>query len=245
MLDKSTGVDPPNIKLRAAQGFDASDFIAGDWIWSKIIENLAMIGYDPTNAFTAAYDWRLSMPNLEVRDQYFTRLKVYMEMAFAVSNQKVVLISHSMGSKVAFHFFHWVASKRGGGGGDKWVETYIEAWVNISGCMLGALKDVTALLSGEMHDTAPLNPIAVYGLEKFFRREERAEILLAMPGVSSLLPIGGSLIRGNLTWAPDNQPGQTISYGSFLNFRQGANRRTPIHNFIVDDTMAYLFNTEV
>lgn len=26
MLDKDTGLDPPGIKLRAAQGFDATDF---------------------------------------------------------------------------------------------------------------------------------------------------------------------------------------------------------------------------
>jgi phospholipid:diacylglycerol acyltransferase len=34
MLDKETGLDPPGIKLRAAQGFDAADFfITGYWIW--------------------------------------------------------------------------------------------------------------------------------------------------------------------------------------------------------------------
>jgi phospholipid:diacylglycerol acyltransferase len=34
MLDKETGLDPPGIKLRAAQGFDATDFfITGYWIW--------------------------------------------------------------------------------------------------------------------------------------------------------------------------------------------------------------------
>ena len=45
MLDKDTGLDPPDIKLRAAQGFDATDFfITGYWIWNKILENLATIG---------------------------------------------------------------------------------------------------------------------------------------------------------------------------------------------------------
>merc|ERR1711939_1261176 len=118
MLDKETGLDPPGIKLRAAQGFDATDFfITGYWIWNKILENLATIGYDPTNAFTAAYDWRLSYANLEVRDQYFTRLKMYIEMAVHTSNRKVVLTSHGMGSQVLFYFFHWVESARGGKGG--------------------------------------------------------------------------------------------------------------------------------
>ena len=48
MLDKDTGLDPPGITLRAAQGFDAADFfITGYWIWNKVLENLAAIGYSP------------------------------------------------------------------------------------------------------------------------------------------------------------------------------------------------------
>ena len=171
MLDKKTGLDPPGIKLRAAQGFDATDFfITGYWIWNKVLENLAAIGYSPTNAFTAAYDWRLSFQNLEIRDQYFTRLKSYIEVAVHTSGKKVVLISHSMGSQVAYYFFAWVEAEGHGNGGPKWVDTFIEAWVNISGCMLGALKDLPAVLSGEMKDTAQLNSFAVYSLEKFLAR---------------------------------------------------------------------------
>lgn len=244
MLDKQTGLDPPGIKLRAAQGFDATDFfITGYWIWNKIIENLASLGYDPTSSFTAAYDWRLSYPNLEVRDQYFTRLMSHIEMAVALSNRKVVIVSHSMGSQVLFYFFHWVASEKGGRGGDDWVERHVDSWINVSGCMLGAVKDITAMLSGEMRDTAQLNAFAVYGLEKFLSKEERGEIFRAMPGMSSMLPIGGNAVWGNLTWAPDDQPGQEESFGSLLNFRTGANWTTPDRNFTVDDAMEYLFNT--
>lgn len=244
MLDKRTGLDPPLVKLRAAQGFDATDFfITGYWIWNKIFENLASIGYDPTNSFTASYDWRLSYPNLEVRDRYFTRLKSYIEIALAVDNRKVVLASHSMGSQVLYYFFHWVQSEQGGRGGQDWVERHVDSWINISGCMLGAVKDLTAVLSGEMRDTAQLNPFAMYGLEKFLSKEERTEIFRAMPGLSSMLPLGGDAIWGNLTWAPDDLPGQNFSYGSLLNFRVGSNWTTPDRNFTVEDSLSYLFNT--
>ncbi|KAL2024816.1 hypothetical protein VTK56DRAFT_5637 [Thermocarpiscus australiensis] len=244
MLDKKTGLDPPGVKLRAAQGFDATDFfITGYWIWNKILENLASLGYDPINSYTAAYDWRLAYPNLEKRDHYFTRLKLHIELAVQLQNRKVVLTSHSMGSQVVFYFFHWVASKQGGRGGEDWVERHIEAWINVSGCMLGAVKDVTAILSGEMRDTAQLNAFAVYGLEKFLSKAERAEIFRAMPGISSMLPIGGSAIWGDLTSAPDDKPGQEHSYGSFLNFRTGQNWTTPARNFTVDDALEYLFET--
>lgn len=244
MLDKRTGLDPPLVKLRAAQGFDATDFfITGYWIWNKIFENLASIGYDPTNSFTAAYDWRLSYGNLEVRDRYFSRLKAYIEGAVAFEGRKVVLASHSMGSQVIYYFFHWVQSDFGGQGGQDWVETYIESWINISGCMLGAVKGLTAVLSGEMRDTAQLNAFAIYGLEKFLSKDERAELFRAMPGISSMLPMGGDAVWGNLTWAPDDQPDQKHSYGSLLNFRGGLNLTTPNRNFTTDDSLSYLFNT--
>ena len=244
MLDKQTGLDPAGgIKLRAAQGFDAADFfITGYWIWNKILENLATIGYDPTNSFTAAYDWRLSYANLEVRDHYFTRLKMYIEMAHKISGRKVTLVSHSMGSQVMFYFFHWVAAESGGNGGDDWVEKFVDAWVNISGCMLGALKGLPAVLSGEMKDTAQLNAFAVYGLEKFLSRHERAEIFRAMPGISSMLPIGGDAVWGNATWAPDDLPSQNVSFGTFLNFKN-QNGSTGYRNLTVEQSLSFLHDS--
>ncbi|KAK4574166.1 phospholipid:diacylglycerol acyltransferase [Recurvomyces mirabilis] len=243
MLDKYTGLDPPGVKLRAAQGFDAADFfITGYWIWNKILENLATIGYDPTNAFTAAYDWRLSYMNYEKRDQYFSRLKNHIELAKQVSGLKVVLLSHSMGSQVLFYFFHWVEAKGHGDGGPSWVNDHIESWINISGCMLGALKDLPAMLSGEMRDTAQMSALAVYGLEKFLSRQERAEIFRHMPGISSMLPMGGEAVWGNHSWAPDDPPGKNMTYGNFINFREVNNSRTTPGNLTVAQALPYLYD---
>ncbi|RAK78783.1 phospholipid:diacylglycerol acyltransferase [Aspergillus fijiensis CBS 313.89] len=242
MLDKDTGLDPPGIKLRAAQGFDATDFfITGYWIWNKILENLATIGYDPTNAFTAAYDWRLSYPNMEVRDQYFSRLKSYIETAVQVQGEKVTLASHSMGSQVVLYFFKWVENPEHGKGGSDWVNRHVANWINISGCMLGAVKGLTAVLSGEMRDTAQLNAFAVYGLEKFLSKEERAEIFRAMPGISSMLPKGGEAVWGNATWAPDDQPHQNLTYGNLLNFRESGTSRI-IKNMTITESLNYLLD---
>ncbi|CAI4214609.1 unnamed protein product [Parascedosporium putredinis] len=191
----------------------------------------------------AAYDWRLSYPNLEVRDRYFTKLKSYLEISLETSGTKAVLVSHSMGSQVLFYFFHWVASESGGQGGDDWVERHVDSWINISGCMLGAVKGVTAILSGEMRDTAQLNAFAVYGLEKFLSREERAELFRAMPGISSMLPMGGNAVWGDASGAPDDQHGQKLSYGSFLNFRVEPNATTPSRNMTVNEAMDYLSET--
>ncbi|KAK2739016.1 hypothetical protein FQN57_006698 [Myotisia sp. PD_48] len=240
MLDKLTGLDPPGIKLRAAQGFDATDFfITGYWIWNKILENLATIGYDPTNAFSASYDWRLSYLNLEVRDHYFTRLKTHIETAVKLSDKKVTLVSHSMGSQVAFFFFKWVEHADYGNGGPQWVEDHIDSWINVSGCMLGTSKGLTAVLSGEMKDTAQLNSFAVYGLEKFLSKEERAEMFRAMPGISSMLPKGGEAVWGNNTWAPDDLPGQRFTFGNMLNFKEANSSRTP-RNLTAEQSISYL-----
>ncbi|KAI6803631.1 LACT-domain-containing protein [Hortaea werneckii] len=246
MLDPHTGLDPPGIKLRSAQGFDAADFfITGYWIWNKILENLATVGYDPTNAFTAAYDWRMSYQNYEIRDQYFTRLKNHIEVAKHISGRKVVLLSHSMGSQVLYYFFHWVeASGDGyGNGGSSWVNDHVESWINISGCMLGATKDVPAVLSGEMRDTAQLNAFAVYGLEKFLSRHERAQIFRHMPGISSMLPIGGEAVWGNSTWAPDDQPDQNVTFGNFISFRNNQNHTSheTRSNLTVGGALPYLW----
>ncbi|KIM23021.1 hypothetical protein M408DRAFT_332589 [Serendipita vermifera MAFF 305830] len=76
MLDPETGLDPPGVKIRAAQGIDAAQkFIEGYWLWEKILQNLAALNYDTNNLELAAYDWRLSYRNLEIRDGYFSRLK--------------------------------------------------------------------------------------------------------------------------------------------------------------------------
>jgi len=242
MLDRKTGLDPPGIKLRAAQGFDATDFfITGYWIWNKILENLATIGYDPTNAFTAAYDWRLSYPNLETRDKYFSRLKSYIETAVELQGEKVTLASHSMGSQVVLYFFKWVESEDHGNGSKDWVNKHIDSWINISGCMLGAVKGLTAVLSGEMRDTAQLNAFAVYGLEKFLSKDERAEIFRAMPGISSMLPKGGEAVWGNATWAPDDQPGQAMSFGTLLNFRESNSSWTQ-RNLTTPESLRYLLD---
>lgn len=240
MLDEKTGLDPPGIKLRAAQGFDAADFfITGYWIWNKILENLATIGYDPTNAFTAAYDWRLSFRDYERRDQYFTRLKNHIEVAKQVSGLKVSLLSHSMGSQVLYYFLHWVEAEGHGNGGPTWVNDHVESWINISGCMLGALKDLPAVLSGEMRDTAQLNAFAVYGLEQFLSRQERADIFRHMPGISAMLPIGGEAVWGNATWAPDDKPGQNFTFGNFLNFKQ-VNGTDTRKNLTVGESIPFL-----
>ena len=144
-----------------------------------------------------------------------------------------------MGSQILFYFLHWVEAKGHGGGGPGWVDKYVASWANISGSLLGALKGLPAVLSGEMKDTAQLNAFAVYGLEKFLAKEERVEIFRAMPGISSMLPKGGNAVWGNKTWAPDDWIDQKVSYGTFINFRESNSTQSP-GNLTVEESIDYL-----
>uniref|UniRef100_A0AAV1T5W7 Phospholipid:diacylglycerol acyltransferase n=1 Tax=Peronospora matthiolae TaxID=2874970 RepID=A0AAV1T5W7_9STRA len=205
MLNRSTGIDPDGIKLRAAKGLEAADYlIGGFWVWGKLVENLAEIGYDSNNLYMAAYDWRLMPHLLEKRDAYFTKLKYTIEMARMSSrNQKVMLVTHSYAMQVFFYFLKWVESDHGGQGGDQWVENNIEAFVNIAGPTLGVVKTISALMSGEMKDTAELGGLSKF-LGYFFSVSARTQLARSWSSVFAMLPIGGDRIWGTIDSAPDD-----------------------------------------
>lgn len=205
MLNRATGLDPEGIKLRPASGLEAADYIIGGfWVWGKIIENLADIGYDSNNMYMAAYDWRLAPELLEIRDKYFTKLKYTIEMAKATNDgHKVMLVTHSYATQVIYYFMQWVESEQGGKGGPSWVDDNIEAFANIAGPTLGTIKSISALLSGEMKDTAELGGLSkVLGF--FFSPASRALLARSWPSVFTMLPFGGDAIWGNATFAPDD-----------------------------------------
>lgn len=243
MLDTETGLDPPHFKLRAAQGMEAADFfITGYWIWNKIIENMAALGYDINTMAVAAYDWRLAYLDLERRDSYFSKLKAMIEQKKALTGEKTVLVGHSMGSQVIFYFMKWVEAEGFGNGGSSWVNDHIASMVDISGSILGTPKAIVALLSGEMKDTVQLNALAVYGLEKFFSRRERADMLRSFGGIASMLPKGGEALWGTLDSAPDDPVNKTdgVSYGSFIKFKRDVGIYSN-KNLTVSESIDYLF----
>ncbi|KAG6879647.1 hypothetical protein C0992_000089 [Termitomyces sp. T32_za158] len=229
-LDPITGLDPPDVRIRAAEGIDAaSSFVQGYWIWSKIVENLAVVNYDTNNLYLAPYDWRLSYYNLEERDGYFSRLKATIEGFKRRQKRKVVIAAHSMGSTVLL-------------------------LTNL--LYKGVAKAMSAFLSGEMKDTVQMNPAGAYGmpyishqsckptqtstvtvvLERFFSRQERRDLFRSWAGSASMWikvniekwprerlingPKGGNAIWGNDTHAPDDRPNTVHTHGELIAFRQ-------------------------
>lgn len=241
MLDPETGLDPPHFRLRAAQGFEAADFfMAGYWIWNKVIQNLGAIDYSPDEMFTAAYDWRLAYLDLEIRDRYFTKLKQQVELTYGLSGEKVCLVGHSMGSQIIFYFLKWAEAKGEfyGNGGPGWTDKYVGSFVNVAGTLLGAPKTVPALISGEMKDTIQLNALAMYGLEKFFSRKERLDLIRTWGGVPSMVPKGGNLIWGDMaTSVEDSLHNNTASFGNFIRFDRFLNNSMLNQNLTMEDSI--------
>ncbi|KAL4577010.1 hypothetical protein LXL04_013111 [Taraxacum kok-saghyz] len=222
-LDDETGLDPPGIRVRPVTGLVAADYFApGYFVWAVLIENLAKIGYEGKNMYMAAYDWRLSFQNTEVRDQAFSRLKINIELMYVTNgNKKVVVVPHSMGAIYFLHFMKWVEAEPpiGGGGGPGWCDKHIQAIMNIGATFLGVPKAVSGMLSAEAKDVAFFRAMApglldseILGLQTL---EHMMRVCRTWDSVISLLPKGGDTIWGDLDSSPeDSQPETHLTISS-------------------------------
>jgi hypothetical protein len=107
------GSDPEGIRLRPATGLEAADVVMGAYsLWGPLVQQLAAIGYDPSQLHLASYDWRLRFDLLEERDGYFSQLKAQVEqMARMAGGEPAVFVTHSMGYNVFVYFLNWVHSR--------------------------------------------------------------------------------------------------------------------------------------
>uniref|UniRef100_A0A1D1XPP3 phospholipid:diacylglycerol acyltransferase n=1 Tax=Anthurium amnicola TaxID=1678845 RepID=A0A1D1XPP3_9ARAE len=210
-LDNETGLDPPGIRIRPVTGLVAADYFApGYFVWAVLIANLARIGYEEKTMYMAAYDWRLSFQNTEVRDQTLSRIKSNIELMVSTNGgKKVVVIPHSMGVLYFLHFMKWVEAPApmGGGGGSDWCAEHIKAVMNIGGPFLGVPKAVTGLFSAEAKDVAVARAIApgvldsdLFGLQTLLHV---MRMLRTWDSTMSMIPKGGDTIWGGLDWSPE------------------------------------------
>ena len=192
-LDPKTWDDPKNIKLRAASGLGAADyFIQGYYVWGKVIQELAAVGYEENlNMYMASYDWRLPCAIMERRDRFMTRLRAQIELMYKMNGKKrIAVLTHSMGTSVWLYFQSWVTSSHpdGGNGGSDWVDRHIESFVNIGGALLGAPKTLPAVLSGEMRDTAEMGQVGKFIQRQFFSDEDILSFFRSLGSLPMLFP---------------------------------------------------------
>lgn len=210
-LDNETGLDPSGVRVRPVSGLVAADyFTMGYFVWAVLIENMARIGYEEKNMHMAAYDWRLSFQNTEVRDQTLSRLKSTIELMVKTNDgRKVVAIPHSMGVLYFLHFMKWVEAPApmGGAGGPDWCARHIKAVMNIGPPFLGVPKAFTGLFSAEAKDVAFARGIApgvldneIFGLQTL---QHMIRLFRTWDSTMSMLPKGGETIWGDLDWSPE------------------------------------------
>lgn len=210
-LDNETGLDPSGIRIRPVSGLVAADYFApGYFVWAVLIANLARIGYEEKNMYMAAYDWRISFQNTEVRDQTLSRIKSNIELMVASSGgKKVVIIPHSMGVLYFLHFMKWVEAPApmGGGGGSDWCVKHLKAVMNIGGPFLGVPKAVSGLFSAEAKDIAAARSMAPSFLESEMFNFQTLQHVMRMTrtwdSTMSMIPKGGDTIWGGLDWSPE------------------------------------------
>ncbi|KAG2674532.1 hypothetical protein I3843_13G125800 [Carya illinoinensis] len=235
-LNHETGLDPPGIRVRAVPGLVSADYFApGYFVWAVLIENLAKVGYEGKNLHMAAYDWRLSFQNTEIRDQALSRLKSKIELMYLINGyKKVVVVPHSMGVIYFLHFLKWVESPppTGGGGGSGWCAKHIKAIMNIGPAFLGVPKAVSNIFSSEAKDIAFIRSFApglldseILGLQTL---EHIMRVSRTWDSIVSLLPKGGETIWGNLDWSAEEghgfsfaEKGQASMSGNNLNNSNG------------------------
>ncbi|MED6193005.1 Phospholipid:diacylglycerol acyltransferase 1 [Stylosanthes scabra] len=160
--------------------------------------------------YMAAYDWRISFQNTEVRDRTLSRIKNNIELMVATNGgKKVVVIPHSMGVLYFLHFMKWVEAPppMGGGGGSDWCAKHIKAVINIGGPFLGVPKSVAGLFSIEARDIAVARAFAPGVLDKDLFGLQTLEHLMRMTrtwdSTMSMIPKGGDTIWGGLDWSPE------------------------------------------
>ncbi|BFU23082.1 lecithin:cholesterol acyltransferase domain containing protein [Entamoeba histolytica HM-1:IMSS-B] len=110
-------------------------------VYADIVDNLEMMGYiDTEDLQAAAFDWRfISQPDSWKKD-----LVNRIESTVKNSENKVVLIGHSMGGLIIHNFLESMPQK--------WIDTYISKVITISTPWAGSIKAVRALLSGDSLD---------------------------------------------------------------------------------------------
>eukprot|EP01089_Gocevia_fonbrunei_P014427 TRINITY_DN3950_c1_g1_i1.p1 TRINITY_DN3950_c1_g1~~TRINITY_DN3950_c1_g1_i1.p1 ORF type:complete len:456 (+),score=85.49 TRINITY_DN3950_c1_g1_i1:1-1368(+) len=179
--------DPPGIQVRAIEGLESVAYLdpgplTNDltYVFGPLIETLQAIGYTDDNLRAVPYDWRLPPHYLEERDGYFTKLELIIEDMYIINgNKPVMLISHSMGSRVVQYFCELILNTKGKTLGQKWIDTYVHTHIACGASWLGAPKAVRATITGDQ-----------FGLDAFLWPEEGITLCRLLGSVPWLLPIG-------------------------------------------------------
>lgn len=157
LLDSDQESDPPGIKVRAIPGLEGVDYVTPgpitshlSYVFGPVINSLKEKGYNSeggkTNLMAAPYDWRLAPSTMEERDQYFTNTMNTIETLYNNNGSTpVVLLCHSLGTKVGHYLLNFALDKKG----QNWIDEYIHTYMPVAAPHLGAPKGMRGLIAGD------------------------------------------------------------------------------------------------
>ena len=160
--------DPPGVKVRSISNLEGVDYLTPgaitshlSYVFGPVINALQNKGYNSNgkiNLAASTYDWRLAPSAMERRDKYFTRTLGYIEELYNSNDSTpVVILSHSLGCKVAHYFLNFALDKKG----QSWIDKYVHTYMPVGGPHLGAPKAMRGMISGDK-----------MGLDTFLKDEE-------------------------------------------------------------------------
>ncbi|AIN96020.1 phospholipid:diacylglycerol acyltransferase, putative [Leishmania panamensis] len=198
-MDKKTGMDRNDTKVRPDSGFTSVDFFfPGYWVWAKVLINLADIGYDPQSMAVMTYDWRLSPLKVHERDGFFYQVRNNLRFLCRKNRQRAVVISHSYGTTVALAFFRWAEQRESG-----FMDRHVAYYVSVGGVAMGVGKAASAMLLGDARDTLNIPWAARKILDNFISQEARYNLSRSWSCLVSMLPRGCEDAWPGLTVLPN------------------------------------------
>ena len=131
--------------------------------------------------------------------------------------------------KIISHFYIYIFNykyllliNKGGNGGKKWMDKYVDTYIPLAGPLLGVPKVVAMWLSGESFEMAQM-PKPLQKLKDFIiARSWFNRWIRNVYGSYYLMPVGGERIWGNIhNGAPEDiNDKSSKSFGSIINFME-------------------------
>jgi hypothetical protein len=162
-LEKN-GTDPPDCKVRPDEGLSAVGELAPGifspsvtTLFTPFIRMLAQeFGYDSNTLLGAPYDWRISPMELEIRDSFFTTLKMKIEITVKRHKRPAIVVAHSMGNNIFLYFCDWLKINHFASTPDlykKWMANHFYALIGFAAPLLGAPSALKSVVSGHAFGT--------------------------------------------------------------------------------------------
>jgi phospholipid:diacylglycerol acyltransferase len=136
---------------------------------------------------------------LGARPPHTRGASVQVEVLRLLYNERVLIAAHSWGDNVARAFLHWMEEQAPG-----WVDKHIAVLFSCAGPGLGVPKAAASLLSGEMRESAQLSGLTYLIGESLLAKEDRTAVWRTWGSPLGMLPIGGTNVWGNASFAPDD-----------------------------------------